>query len=259
MSEIAHKIWGGSINVQITLADVKEEPLFLRVYRNSYLPLLFPLIAVYFRLAETNCMWLEFEEAPLKWNLPVGLLFDLVTGLDPLKPRTETVWELKLHTKDYPIEYIIPLEKDVITTIKGLWFNQMKESCYVSNGNAKKIMNLSKNDSEQLWQCVVSHDFKLYTKIWTEKVLEYELKHIPVRIYLPLDNVVLQEVVEPELTLGELLHRDVREFFHSPTDDSLAFAAAHGIVVPMKCAVVELFKNISYLDGFLHLNVVVRQ
>lgn len=89
-------------------------------------------------------------------NWPIGLSFDLLTGLDPSKCPDDHMefvpWTLILHRKEYPKDLILSLVDK--STILDYWLNQIKEASYVRYGNSKAIMNLSKDDTDSLWKSV---------------------------------------------------------------------------------------------------------
>jgi autophagy-related protein 5 len=68
-----------------------------------------------------------------------------------------------------------------------LFIHAVKEADYLRTGTGKTVMFLSKEDSTQLWDAVVKHDFSLYNPI-NQKLLNPQgvnLRHLPVRLYLP--------------------------------------------------------------------------
>jgi autophagy-related protein 5 len=68
-----------------------------------------------------------------------------------------------------------------------LFIHSVKEADYLRTGTGKTVMFLSKEDSTQLWDAVVKHDFALFNPI-NQKFLNPQgvnLRHLPVRLYLP--------------------------------------------------------------------------
>jgi autophagy-related protein 5 len=181
--------------------------------------------------------WLSYEGVPLKWHYPLGLLYDLYSGVEPAYPpdadseplssphRLETTeeerrhlpWRLTVHFSDYPSEQLVRLD-DEDKHIHDLFIHSVKEADYLRTGTGKTVMFLSKEDSTQLWDGVRSHDFALYNPI-NQKLLNPQgvnLRNLPVRLYLPhasSDGVqeetapgslrVVQRLVTPNLSSSE--------------------------------------------------------
>lgn len=94
-------------------------------------------------------------------NWPIGVNYDLLTGNDPVKAgeaEENIPWTLILHNKDYPKEYVLNLES--IDSLWDNWLHQMKESCFVRDGNAKAVMNLSMDDTKQLLNGVKNRKYR---------------------------------------------------------------------------------------------------
>lgn len=135
--------------------------------------------------------WYDHERQPLKWyakesndhatltnpntrQYPVGLLFDLhATDLSK-------TWNLTLHFKDLPSDSI--LLKPTPETMQDMFMSMIKEvdrahtqmppffdevlvfqADFLRNGNIKKVMNLSKRDTTQLWDSLASGTLALNT------------------------------------------------------------------------------------------------
>lgn len=112
------------------------------------------------------------------------------------------------------------------------------------------------------------------------------LRHIPLKIYLPSSSSpsvadessssshtrpvsgghlrVVQSLITPTAsgtrepqTLGSALHMLLPALFPSRRTPILAKPVLHGCVVPMGAPVEELLRHAAYLDGWLHLGVVM--
>lgn len=175
------------------------------------------------------------------------------------------------------------------------FINSVKEADFLRNGTAKEIMSLSKGDSTQLWKAVQDRrliltlffqlrvrvddgldDFEAFNPI-CQKLLYAQgapLRHVPMRIYLPQSPSadesssghlkVIQSLVTPTpphsrepQTLGMALHTLLPSLFPSRRTPILAKPVLHGAVVPMSAPVEELLRGVAYLDGWLHLGVVM--
>ena len=100
------------------------------------------------------------------------------------------------------------------------------------------------------------------------------LRHIPLKIYLPSSPSaseatsghlrVVQSLITPTLagtrepqSLGTALHALLPTLFPSRRTPILAKPVLHGSVVPMRAPVEDLLRTTAYLDGWLHLGVVM--
>jgi autophagy-related protein 5 len=175
-----------------------------------------------------------------------------------------------------------------------LFIHSVKEADYLRTGTGKTVMFLSKEDSTQLWDAVVKHDFALFNPI-NQKFLNPQgvnLRHLPVRLYLPhaaedtskeepgslrvVQSLVqanlssrecffslvrgadekLTEIGQPQ-TIGTALHQILPSLFPSRRSPLLAQAVLHGAVLPLNANVEELVRAAAYLDGWLHVAVVM--
>lgn len=108
-----------------------------------------------------------------------------------------------------------------------------------------------------------------------------ELRHVPIKIYLPTsanqtssDTIpehgklaghirVVQSLVPRQLpshqpqTLGTALNTVLPTIFPSRRNPLLAQPVLHGVAVPMEANLEELGRTASYLDGFLHVAVIM--
>jgi len=188
-------------------------------------------------------------------------------------------WKLVLHFTDFPADVLIPLD-EAGKIHHDAFINSVKEADFLRNGSAKVIMGLSKDDSTTLWQSVQQHDMTLFSSI-NQKFLDpppgMELRHIPMKIYLPnatspTSNTgeqplgtlkVVQGLVKPYneagalQTLGGALHALLPTVFPSRRSYIFAHAVLHGAVLPLAAPVQDLMRSVVYCDGFLHIAVIM--
>jgi autophagy-related protein 5 len=180
-----------SVSDLVLLVDKISYPRLL------YLPFLLPKLHSFFSTSLINPDsrphqgWFSFEGVPLKWHYPVGLLFDLYGGADPVTSksvvgghqqysaeprehrdpegsaehvRSEPLpWRLTVHFSDWPDQDLVRLDADG-KVMHDAFINSVKEADFLRNGTAKGIMTLSKEDSSALWQAVQEREYMPLTQ-----------------------------------------------------------------------------------------------
>ena len=249
-AELQKKIWTGSIPLEIRLAASdcrtydESDPYLVQIPRLSYLAFLLPRLHAFFLPnlispeVQAHEAWLSFEGVPLKWHYPLGLLYDLYSGAEPVnfeKPRQDDLaasqatvetasgtsplpWKLTIHFTEYPGDQLIQLDADG-RAILDSYINAVKEADYIRNGTARTVMSMSKEDSDNLWLSVQRRelillsehrsetnacidDLKLFNSV-NNKLLNppgLELRHAPLKIYLPTSaNQTASDTISEEM------------------------------------------------------------
>ncbi|KAI9673250.1 MAG: autophagy protein 5 [Trizodia sp. TS-e1964] len=186
----------------------QADPYMIQYPRLSYLPFLLKRLHLFFAYSlidpdvPLENGWFSFEGVPLKWHYPVGLLYDLFSGADPLQQKDNSLpWRLTLHFSDFPEDQLVQLDRDG-RVMHDAYINSVKEADFLRNGSAKGIMSLSKDDSTKLWEAVQQHDLLLFNSV-NEKLLNppgVKLRHIPLKIYLPSSAEGILKVVQSLVT-----------------------------------------------------------
>ncbi|KAG8076540.1 hypothetical protein GUJ93_ZPchr0006g42988 [Zizania palustris] len=167
-AEAARRVWGGAVPLQVHLHDadvttLPSPPSFLTLGpRIGYLPLLVPIIKAHFSSTlppRIDTVWFEYKGLPLKWYVPIGVLYDLLCA-DPERP-----WNLTVHFRGYPAEILTPCDGEDIT--KWSYMNSLKEAAFIITGNSKNVMNMSQADQVALWQSVMKGNLEGYMNIST--------------------------------------------------------------------------------------------
>ncbi|GJM90024.1 hypothetical protein PR202_ga06263 [Eleusine coracana subsp. coracana] len=174
--EAARRVWDGAVPLQVHLHDadvtaLPPPPPFLTLGpRIGYLPLLIPVIKAHFSSAlppGIDTVWFEYKGLPLKWYVPIGVLFDLLC-VDPERP-----WNLIVHFRGYPSDVLSPCEGE--DSVKWSYMNSLKESAFIITGNSKSVMNMSQTDQVALWESVMKGNLDGYKNISTKlKIRPFE-------------------------------------------------------------------------------------
>lgn len=269
-ASIAQALWDARIPLHITHPSSPTTPFITSIPRFSYLALLLPRLSAFF---DTPCSSFHFEDVLLR-NLAAGLLVDLYQP---------------------PMPWRLVVNDGLGWDISDTFLNSAKEADFVRNGNANQIMKMSKADTTSLWHAVIDNDYESFARI-NSRLLNApsELKHVPVRIYLPLSPPagggsqdeptqvpggdagrqdagdeaagsfkIVQALVQPmnadrrPKLLGQALKEMMPLLFPSSRDPVLANVVLHGVSVPFDAPLRELMRDAAYPDGWLCLVVVV--
>ena len=186
ITALQDQTWGGSLALEIRLAASdcrtynESEPYLIQFPRLSYAAFILPRLHAFFASSLINPevpaheAWLSFEDVPLKWHYPLGLLYDLFSGAEPVDLEglrrevsvstsqgtavfssgvTPTAWRLTIHYTELPADKLIRLD-GTGSTLLDSYINGVKEADFIRNGSGRPVMSLSKDDSDKLWQAV---------------------------------------------------------------------------------------------------------
>ncbi|KAH9199333.1 autophagy protein Apg5-domain-containing protein [Zygosaccharomyces rouxii] len=278
MDQIRELVWSGAINVQINVKQSlllnevshKESLVNVRIPRDTYLVLYLPAIVSHLRNSlkidpngnDGGTYWFEFEDVPLFWNYPLGVLYDSMLALNPpgrVSRDTENsinVWKIELAYGSNPPAGVIPLING-IDQIKSYWMHQWKQSCYILNGSAKQVMSLSMQDSQQFWGSILNRDRTNFGRI-SSKIIPKRPKFIPIILHQTLPDIKRIQLSATECkddgslqTVADLAKIQFPEFFQD--NQVLMKAVSNGIEVPLHSNVFELYQRLMSFDGFLHV------
>lgn len=262
-------VWDGQINVKIVYEDTE---FLLYIHRNAYFPLHYTDIANYFDSVVSadltkSPIWLEHEDVPLKWNLPAGVLYDLLY-LPAAEKRNEWVLQLRFDSPElpYPSTDIIPFSVsedsiDYSSMLSQVVVNQLKQSTFVMNGNAKAMMTLSEDDSRFLWKAIALHDYNGFHSIAKKLHPRGQLiQRVPVKVYVAGTPVMIQAPIAPlenskATTLDDLLQKWAPQLFTKSLLN--AIPVIHGVVALVLAdeLLLKIWSTFRHLDNFLYIVV----
>ena len=271
---VSHLVWNGllpicfSLSPRAVVSEHPPEPIYAMVPRVGYLAhaLSSARVAEAFSLGSRR-VWVESKgnRRPVGSSLPLGVHAD-VAGVEG---GEEGVWELVVHTSDFPVagdgedpEYVF-VDGEGEEAAEAAFKNRLKESEYIKTGSTKGVMvSLSNNQVAQLVRGVATHDLDLYNRVAPllgggsrEDVAA--LKYVPLRLVFPdaPDRFELLLPVHPQT--GEL--STLRDAFDALLPDrrgeDISFLL-HGVRLEVDdVSLFYLVNHMAYPDGFVYVAV----
>ncbi|KAF0687617.1 Aste57867_20600 [Aphanomyces stellatus] len=189
-------------------------------------------------------VWFEFKGTPLKWQLPFGVLYDML-GKNALP------WEITVHFQGYPSQQLLPC--DDMAAVEMHFMNSYKQSMFLLYGTTKWIMNMPQQKQGQLWEGVLKNDYPMFQSVHALLVPSSETKrHIPLRVLL-YNEPTIQMPISPNLETV----RDVLTYLLPDMASSLdeTVVLLHGIRVVLDMTMAQLYAHFCYPDGFVYLAI----
>jgi autophagy-related protein 5 len=211
-------------------------------------------------------VWFDVNGVPLKWHVPVGVLFDLM-ATQHADGSAVLPWALSVNFHSYPSGELMRCASE--EAIRSLYTNSLKEANYLKHGDGGRVNKLTLDDSNNLWTGLLRHDFDIF---WSanEKLVcadAADLKCVPLRIcerdkpttqalFVPLDDAGEQR------TLADLLRSVLPDrFAHlsnaTPNTGRPPIVVVQGIAPPLDTSVFWLATHLAHPDNFLY--VIIKQ
>jgi len=254
--EVLKVIWEGKIPVKfVTESDrdmqSAEDCYFLMAPRVSYFPLVTDKVKKHFQrfIENEDEVWFSYNEIPLKWHIPIGLLFDLLLTDDSLP------WQITVNFKKYPEDVLFKCpNKDVI---ESHFMSCLKEADALKH-KGQIISQMQKKDHKQLFLGLLNDKFDQFWAVnrrLMESVESDGFKNIPLRCYND-DGTYFQKLITPTTEKGQKRTiLDLLSEFSTPVRKAVG-AKSHGISIPLDTELQWLSEMLSYPDNFLHLCLI---
>lgn len=193
------------------------------------------------RYIDIECkeLWFTCDKVVLKWNLPIGVLYD---ALIP-KSQTPEIMNITLHNTEFPINQVLRCEN--IDSAISYFTHSFKESSFVMNENMEFFQRDTKITS-RLIDAVISNNFDDYDKDFAKRLEDMaEWKMWPV-VIVKKDLTVLKSLlpVEPNQTVQSALQNKNVE---------AETVMIQGISINSNVPLAELFPLLMNPDGFLYI------
>ena len=126
-------------------------------------------------------IWFEHDGKPLRWNVPIGVLFDFFGSPDELP------FKITIRFQSFPKTNLLPCAGEV--DVENAFFHSMKQALCLRYGSAKKLMDMPKINQETLWEGIVFSKFDKYWQSCSVLLADDQntpqtRAHIPIRVFV---------------------------------------------------------------------------
>ncbi|OHT07224.1 hypothetical protein TRFO_01393 [Tritrichomonas foetus] len=201
INTIRKHVFESVVPLRISIAE-SPVPLCFNAPRNSTLGLfVYSKISV-FLPEDTRNIWFSYDFKPVKWTLPIGVLYDvLIPSSDEFTPL-----RIEVKTADFPEGNIIRCESQEIASY--YFCHSFKESLFLTDKN----MDLTQRNAglhQNIVKAVDQHDYETYKELFSLRfdnpISQWD--KWPIRI-VKSDLTIVQAYlqVEPGQTVSTILN-----------------------------------------------------
>lgn len=268
------QICGGQVLLRIRLAcdevaSLKEPaPLFSLQSRLAYLPLLFGAAYEHFkpslppRIGQPYEIWFDYNNVALRWHYPLGVLVDVLVGVDVPAPL-----DLTVHFRGCSSEELLPFSG--IGDLQRAVMNSFRQAVFIQHGSSAPFARLPKQQQTRLWDAISASDLEVYSEVLQQLQCPHlsRCKSLAVRLHIhgPPHMVLLHPVLpfendgETATLLSDFLLRTLPALFRENREETSLVdgveVLAHGVRIPLDTPLWWLGLHAAYLDHFVHLAV----
>jgi len=280
-SAIREKLWAAKLFVKIEvpehyISSEQPKPIYKVLFRNTYLEFHYESVNELFKPYTIGSeMWFGFDEKPLHWHVPFGVLVDTYHGVDPKLPI-----ELSAHYRTPPFEKIICNNVKLgdvpanaypligLKTTKDHFNHSLKEATQIRYGSTNAIMRDTKAEEyDQIFE-VIKSDYmekyeKIFNKIWFNP--KHKMKAMPLRVFIKnYENIIQKSVAVAdeegkENTLGDSLKKifpKIKFHWDEAEENERKFQViSHGVLLEPEYPISFLADTFYSLDGFVYISL----
>ena len=262
--QVLEEAWKGSLPLRVSLSKLDiashemPQDFYAMVSRNSYLPNLIETVSKHFELYTStdftlDSIWFSYNSVPLKWHYQLGLLVDLNSKLKDGVLLLNLPFHVEVHFHRFPTEELLPLNG--IKSIRSIFQNALKESSALLLGTSAAVMNLSRDQEENMWKYRNEGKYKEFRETGSAfiKLERKDCRYVPVKFIDPKLNL---------LTLFPILANDnlsVSQAAKLAFPDFSGALVCQGIILPEESEIFWLWSNLSHPDNFLYITCLSEQ
>ncbi|KAL9650840.1 hypothetical protein ABK040_001890 [Willaertia magna] len=259
-SQIRKQLWGGYIPVvfNITAEQItsftQPFPYYIMIPRQSYLSLFIEKVKTHFSdfvsgFGSDN-FWLSYNEVPLQWHVPAGVVFDLMTilyGNNNNNNNNNTLnlpWNLTAHFGgNFPSDAVVRCSNE--EDAQWHFLNNVKECMYIRYGSTTAMMTLSNDDQAELWNSVKTLNESQYMKMKDKIHLGSKQNS--------LDDIKVMICLKRAQLKGMTLESFIKDHVNPTLKKEINLFLIQGIQPDGDTEMLWLLENCCLPDGFLYI------
>jgi len=121
-------------------------------------------------------VWFDIAGVPIKWHIPVGVLYDYFANGEGLKEQqTSAVMKITIHFQNFPKHVSLDpatgtgfgsvMRWPSLTNVQSQYFYSLKESHFIKHGDISLINKLLPAQMSQLWSAIQYGDIRNFRTI----------------------------------------------------------------------------------------------
>ena len=258
-----------SIKIEVSTRDLVSSNIPLTLYysipRMAYLTSLFgDIIKNFENFIPTNFpdIWLEYNNIPLKWQYPLGVIVDSL-GINIENGPVPII----VHVRQIPDDKV--LKYTSLDSLRYYYINSLKEANIIKFPKENKIMNLNPQDTGKLKDIVYSNDpkmikdFRQIMNVINDNGFVPFAKY-PVKLVFSQTDIVLTKPIEisqkafSTFTMGDYLKKVLGNDNYEDLK-KLCNIIIHGIEIEENMNFIFYYSNFLYMDNFLYISFVEKE
>ena len=291
--EILRRVAVGRIPISFDMHESEVTSLhrpptfYIMAPRQSYLPLVARSARESFEEAAPDVgasgVWFEHDGKPLRWNIPIGVLFDFHRSSLSVSSSSSSSQQSTIINDDLPFKITIRFQGFPKTNLlpcageidaENAFFNSMKQALCLRFGSAKGLMEMPKSNQENLWEGIV---FGKFEKYWQscgpllstvdQMDSQHQTPQVPIRVLLRADDISLEggarvlqasvPLIDETLTLKDAIATVLKSNGRDPDEEDWMRirVSIQGVAPPLSSFVKEICDEMCSHDLFLYVVV----
>jgi len=236
--------------------------------RLSYLPVVADKVRKHFQkhvsseLREASVWFEDANGTPMRWHLPIGVLYDLATNMrEDDEDQEKLPWPVTVRFGPFPKAELIQFEGR--EDLETFFMASVKEADQLKR-QGRVVSAMQKKDHVQLWQGLFNDKFDQFWAV-NRRLMEPSgggddcsgFKHAPVRLF-GRDGQALPQILHKTADNDQQRKRTLKDLIQEvfpEKEPEQVVAVTHGVRPALDTPLQWLAEHLSYPDNFLYIQL----